>query len=242
MSSKTGDFVRDGRLTIVNKAIAVRPGPVTFFVNNSLSEWGTINPTWRERNLTLYDADSREITVEATTFELILREHGVPYYLKIDIEGADLLCVRALKSSSERPKFLSIESSTRTFDEVLEEFKALRALGYGRYKIVPQHKIHLTKPHFPSREGKFVAHNFEEGATGLFGDDIPGEWINQGQALRRYTAIHRRLRLLGDRTHRSEFCVLSGVGSVLRLDGMTHMRCCRRTNSDQTPGYGAQLT
>jgi len=33
------------------------------------------------------------VDVPAVRFETILGECGVPYYLKIDVEGLDLLCV-----------------------------------------------------------------------------------------------------------------------------------------------------
>jgi hypothetical protein len=34
----------------------------------------------------------------------------MPYYLKIDIEGADLLCLKALEKFEEKPKYISIEA------------------------------------------------------------------------------------------------------------------------------------
>jgi len=212
---KLADFIRDGRLTIVDKAIAEQPGPVSFFVNNSLSVWGTLDPAWRDRNLELYGADSREITVTATTFHQILQQYGIPYYLKVDIEGADLLCLRALESMPSKPRFVSIESSIRSFNEIFEEFSLLYSLGYRRYKIVAQQRISSMKLPFPAREGQFVGHKFEPGSSGPFGNDVPGEWIDVEEALRRYIGIHRRIRLLGDRRFRSRI-----ARSVLRRLGL----------------------
>ena len=44
-----------------------------------------------------FGAESEEIKVESIRFVEILKKFGCPYYLKIDVEGADMLCVNALK-------------------------------------------------------------------------------------------------------------------------------------------------
>lgn len=41
----------------------------------------------------------------------IAAQFGVPYYLKIDIEGADLICLDSLRSTGARPSYVSIESN-----------------------------------------------------------------------------------------------------------------------------------
>ncbi|HJU23267.1 MAG TPA: hypothetical protein VJ891_12220 [Casimicrobiaceae bacterium] len=46
----------------------------------------------------------------------------MPYYLKIDIEGADLHCVRALARFGKRPKYVSLESTMTSWDGLVEEF------------------------------------------------------------------------------------------------------------------------
>jgi FkbM family methyltransferase len=208
---KLANFIRDGRLRIINKAIAEEAGSVAFFINEVNSVWGTTSSNWRTRNLELYGADSREITVEAISFRELLLEHGVPYYLKIDIEGSDLLCLRALETIPCKPKFVSIESSISSFDETFEQFAVLHSLGYRRYKIVPQQRIASMTPPFPPREKQFVAHRFKPGASGLFGDETPGNWIDLEAAVGQYLAIHRRIRRFGETRHRSNL-----VRAVLR--------------------------
>ena len=41
----------------------------------------------------------------------ILGEYGIPYYLKVDIEGADLLCLEGLTWFTSRLTYISIESN-----------------------------------------------------------------------------------------------------------------------------------
>ena len=46
----------------------------------------------------------------------IYRTYGVPFYLKIDVEGADRLVLEELKSFSNRPQYVSLESEKVDFN------------------------------------------------------------------------------------------------------------------------------
>ena len=106
------------RLTIVSGAIAERPGTIPFYVNPN-SVWGTTQQSWSERNERLGLKSSGVIEVPALDFADLLRKHGVPHYLKVDIEGADLLCLEALKGGDLRPRHISIESNKVSWPELL---------------------------------------------------------------------------------------------------------------------------
>jgi hypothetical protein len=79
------------------------------------------------------------VEVETREFSEILDEYGVPFYLKIDIEGCDHLCLEAL-SSDALPFFVSFEVSR------LDEGRILRDLGYSRFKVLTQND-HRQFPH-----------------------------------------------------------------------------------------------
>ena len=202
-------YLDKGQLTIVNKAIANEEGPISFFVSENVTVWGTTDPTWAERNRQL-GALIKEISVEGIHFSRLIKEYGVPYYVKIDIEGADALCLEGLLKSDERPKFLSIESCKTSFDQLVREFCLLQQLGYKRYKIVAQHKIAEQQLPNPPKEGQFVEHKFEEGSSGAFGLELPGEWLALEPALKTYMAIFRKYRLTGD----------AGLSSVRLMRGV----------------------
>lgn len=209
-------FVETGQLVIVDRAIAESPGRVKFFVNERNSVWGTVNPSWAERNRRQHNAPSREITVDAVTFGSILSRYGIPYYLKIDIEGSDDLCLRALCSESVRPMFVSIETSILSFDALFEQIVLLRSLGYRRFKIVQQRNIARTKPPFPSREKAYVRYRFPDGASGLFGHELPGAWLDTEAVMRRYAELFPRYRVFGHDRVRSRI-----VRALLRYTGLT---------------------
>src|SRR5262245_10543636 len=133
-------YLESGQLTLINAAIAERAGPIPFFINRRISVYGTISENWARRN-ELFDAPSDKATVDGIRFSDVLAEHGVPYYLKIDIEGSDVLCLHALKSFPSRPKFVSIESATVCWADAIEEFSVLGELGYSRFKLVQQRDV-----------------------------------------------------------------------------------------------------
>jgi FkbM family methyltransferase len=196
-------YVDAGRLTIVNKAIARDEGPITFFASD-VSVWGTTDPKWAERNRRLGSSNS-EVTISGIPFYRLLEQYGVPYYMKIDIEGADTLCLEGLLAKADRPKYVSLESSKTSFEDLVNEFCLLQKLGYRKYKIVAQHRIEEQRLPNPAREGRFIDYVFHEGSSGAFGRELPGEWLSLEQALKEYIRIFRKYRTVGDSGSLSSF-------------------------------------
>jgi hypothetical protein len=69
------------------------------------------------------------VTVEGLEFAGILKEFGIPHYLKVDIEGADLLCIHALKNFDSLPSYISLESTKVCCSDLCNEFALLKDLG-----------------------------------------------------------------------------------------------------------------
>jgi FkbM family methyltransferase len=184
------DAIPDGRLTLVNKAIAESPGAVTFYRNSANSVWGTIDPLWADRNARM-GAPNTQITVEATTMAALVAEFGVPYYAKFDIEGLDMVGVEGLRSNLERPAYVSIEAEKDSFKALRHEFDVLTSLGYDRFKIVPQSKVQRQR--CPDLD-----YRFRESASGQFGEDAPGAWLSAEEAIQRYKRIFIRHMVVGD--------------------------------------------
>lgn len=189
--------IADGRLTVVNRAIASSAGPVTFYRNVNRSVWGTIDPEWAARNARL-NAESTATVVEGVTMLDLINEFGVPYYLKVDIEGLDLVAVKALSAIKDRPKYISIEADKDSFGAIRGEISTLQELGYNRFKIVDQRKVPRQKPPRPAKEGKYAEHRFEKDASGLFGEEAPGRWLTAEQAIETFRPIFLRYALTGD--------------------------------------------
>ncbi len=189
--------IESGALTLIANAIGERDADAVFYVNDRNSAWGTTDPAWARRNQ-LMGADSRAISVKCVRFIDILARHGVPEYLKIDIEGADMRCIEDLSLSDARPRYLSIESTKTSWRDLVREFDALDRLGYTRFKVVKQAR-------FPNRrltraDGTVYDYAFEAGASGPFGEDLPGRWLTRRQAIARYIRIFIAYKTLGDNT------------------------------------------
>lgn len=199
------EAIADGQLVIIEGVVAPQSVGVTvpFFRNASASEWGTIEVAWADRNLA-FGCPSEIIDLPRIDPAEIFATHGVPFYLKVDIEGADLIFIQYLKGSSTRPRFISLESSLVSFDRVRSEIDMLRDLGYSKFKAVQQVTIPGTKIEtYDFRGCKFV-HVFEECSSGAFGDEILQPWLTEREILDEYQKIFTRYKYFGNHTAYSQ--------------------------------------
>jgi FkbM family methyltransferase len=190
---RLGQFVSSGQLKIVNVAISDRPGKATFFKSEK-SDWGTLVAAWDQSNQA-HGFSSRKLTVDCVTLADLIRDHGDPYFIKIDIEGMDRAALASLAGAPALPKYISVEIAyphDPSFRNARADFEALSALGYDRFKIVPQHRVETQVPPRPPREGDYVDYRFEFGSSGLFGEESPGEWLSAKAALRNFRRIMLR--------------------------------------------------
>jgi FkbM family methyltransferase len=198
LRDKFADAIASGQLTVVAAAIAEKEGEIAFFVNER-SVWGTTSESWAKRNAQM-GQPSEKVMVPAVNFSSILEKFGVPHYLKVDIEGADMLCIRALAQMSKRPRFISLESCKTSWRELVTEIETLSRLGFNRFKVVNQNDVEQQCEPQPALEGEFTGHRFPAGSSGLFGQDLPGRWLSRRQALLRYAFIYSQYTLFGDNT------------------------------------------
>ena len=128
--------MKQQKLIIVEGAIVdkISNKKVKFYKNKVNSVWGTILSDWAERNK-MNKASSDIIYINEVDFYGCLKRYGVPYYLKIDIEGMDLHCCKTLLSFNEKPDYISIESEKKDFKLLLDEIQLLEKLGYDKFKM-----------------------------------------------------------------------------------------------------------
>ncbi len=210
--TRLDEYLSSGRLTIYNLAIAPLDGEIDFFVSDKHDDWSTTSKHFVELHERLYSANYSVIKVKCTTFERILKDCGIPYYLKIDVEGTDTLCLQELLRFDERPRYVSIEVGP-TF----KELSLLWELGYRKFKVVNQALNSTVRCPNPPLEGKYVDHHFDGLSSGPFGEEAPGKWMGIERTSLRYgqlaleqrffrrdaklsdTAVHR----LYERLHRA---------------------------------------
>lgn len=195
------DFIDSGKLTIVEGAIldpdsAAGRKTVQFFKSTKNSVWGTISTNWAERSAAS-GSPTETIEIEIVDFVAALQKYGIPHYLKVDIEGVDMVCVNALKRFRERPDFVSIESSFHSFSEIQREMNTFVELGYDAFQVIEQSAVPQQIAPTPPSEGQYAAQHFEEGCTGLFGVELGPGWQTEQATLHRYRGICFAIRVMG---------------------------------------------
>lgn len=193
------------QLQIIAGAIApASKGPSITFYKNSDSVLSTIDKARAERASSL-GHKSESVVLPRLDVADVFGSHGVPYFLKVDVEGVDQLVLEGLKLQTDRPQYISVESDKVDFDDVEAELGLLRELGYRKFKAVQQQRIPGSVVQAKCLDGKVIEHTFEPGASGLFGDDLPGPWLDYDSILHCYRSIFRDYRFFGDGTVMSKF-------------------------------------
>ncbi|WP_339836301.1 FkbM family methyltransferase [uncultured Flavobacterium sp.] len=170
---------------------------ILFYKNKNLSVWGTVDSEWAKRN-EKRGTENEIIEVTKIDFKKCLEKFGIPYYLKIDIEGMDRVCLKALFHFDVKPDYVSIESEKVSFKVLKGEFDLFKNNGYSQFKIVNQGNIKEQKEPLNSEEGSFLDYSFNSGATGLFGKDLQQPWKGYKTAINSYRFIFLGYKLLGD--------------------------------------------
>ena len=215
------DHISAGQLAVKEAAIAEKGGVVSFFENKTVSAWSTADGRWAERNERLGTTHT-EIQVPAVTVGELVREFGIPYYMKVDIEGSDHICIEALKEISEFPPYVSFEAEKADMAMFDAHLKELTALGYQSFQLVCQHRVPNQKVPTDTREGRYIDYRFAFGCTGLFGKDLPErDWISPQAVLQKYRRTLRIERLLGHR------------GSLMKVPGLAKVANLNRTSSNR---------
>ncbi|MFC1795948.1 FkbM family methyltransferase [Pseudomonadota bacterium] len=193
--------LRSKRLIIIEGAIvdfeSEKQNTVRFYKNLDDSVWGTVVNDWAERNERL-GTSNEIIEVPTVSFTDCLKQYGIPYYLKIDIEGMDTICLKSLLKFNEKPDYLSIESEKISFNKLENEFSLLAKLGYKRFQVINQANITSLKEPKNSKEGQYLDYEFAFGSSGLFGKDLPHSWKNHEEIIRQYRWIFLGYKLFGD--------------------------------------------
>jgi FkbM family methyltransferase len=150
--------IQAGRLTLVNAGITETEGRSSFWVCDSNTVWSSFDREVAARD----GAKHHEEIIHCKPFGAVLKEHGIPYSLKIDIEGNDHLCIDALEAGS-LPKYVSFEGGPNGF-----EFQRLRDLGYSHFKGISQFAfLPLELPPTPQRRDCERAQRIRERAQRL---------------------------------------------------------------------------
>jgi FkbM family methyltransferase len=204
--------ILENKLEILNVGIDSREGEMDFYLNKVNSVWNSFDKEIGGRG----GRDFEIIKVKTYSLDTIVKQKEMPYYMKIDIEGNDILCLEALFNCKEQPKYISVEVNHISLIEKLHE------LGYTKFKIIDQfsflplevpmsgafkmYKINYTFQHsmnlftrvlrkivgkfansfYNHQLRKLFKYEHPEGSSGPFGEGLPGKWANYEEVLEIY--------------------------------------------------------
>lgn len=212
------EAIETGKLNILNLGIANGEGTMDFYLNKKSSVWNSFDKEIGERGGNGFDI----IKVKTDSVDHVVEKNGVPFYMKIDIEGNDILCLISLVNCAEKPLHISVEVNN------VELIHKLNELGYKKFKIIDQfkflpleipvfpefkmYKIHYAFNHsmnffvrvarrltgrfvdqyYESRYRKLFNYNHPQGSSGPFGDALPGKWHDYEAVLKVYEFYKRK--------------------------------------------------
>jgi FkbM family methyltransferase len=195
LKKRFADEIAAGRFMLVEEAIAEEAGEVAFYVNENENIRSTIRPSHVEIASAL-GRPSTKTVVPSITFPSLIEKFGVPYFMKVDIEGADLLCLEGLTSFDEIPLFLSTEYPL-SFTGQVSVLRLLRKLGYERFQVIDQMAVPSQVAPQPPREGRYFGGQLVINGSGLFGKELPGGWLTLSGAILHFVKLFARNKRMG---------------------------------------------
>ncbi len=175
-----GKHMSNGRLIILNQAIHETKGMQKFYIHPQKSEWGSCLQELAESD----GSKAETLEVESVRLTDLYQSYGVPRYLKVDVEGCDVMVARQISQFQEKPKFVSFETSKRDYAGL---FAYLYVSGYTRYQLINQANNPTRPTPTFTGEGKEIRYTFSPYSSGYFGDDLPQDkWLSYDEALTRY--------------------------------------------------------
>lgn len=171
--------IESGRLQIHNVAVAAQAGSIKFYVNDQKSVLSSLlQPSDK--------AGWREIECQAIPLTSIIEAPDQTEFIKLDIEGADLLALEDLYRQEILPPNISCEAHK------VEIVCKLVSMGYEKFKLVRcsviGKKDKATK--ITTSDGTVLAHKFLRHSSGPFGNDLSGQWMAADQVLYAWLGRH----------------------------------------------------
>jgi FkbM family methyltransferase len=168
-----------GRLHLLHRAAAAQGGErARFFHDEEQQGQSSLNRAGRSR--------VTESDVETIDWPALRGVAGVPYYMKLDIEGGEAAFLSSIAAEAELPPFISAE--VQTFGPI-EQF---HRLGYTRFRLINQEVVPRIALPDPPREGVLVPKPATHHWSGPFGRELPGpRWFSFDEIKAIHDTIHR---------------------------------------------------
>jgi FkbM family methyltransferase len=138
------EFASDPGVVVVGKALAAQVGQAQIAIGH-YAVHSTLSDQWVEIQARAGVGWSRVETVETVRLDDLIDEHGMPSFLKIDVEGYE---EEVLKGLSFAPPSLSFEFQVSTLDWANRCFHRLESLASYQYNYTIEESFRLELPNW----------------------------------------------------------------------------------------------
>jgi FkbM family methyltransferase len=225
-----------GQMLIEAVGISERPGKEVFWINDERDVFSSFQRSRADRN----GAKCRGVEVECVTLDTLLKRYGVPYYLKLDVEGAESSCLKCLHSFP-LPQYISVEA------EKLEYLQLLWQLGYREFALVDQMRHNSNLPNFSNEKilsrvarqacwyadrarNRFTRVSFPTGCSGPLATEARVKWATFEEIAYNWLHLYFGFKERGTLNHSSwyDFHARAIVTSIETAPLFLHLQELRR--------------
>ncbi len=127
-------YSQNKKVTIIDKGVSDQQGMLKMHIADDRSGLNTLSDKWvdsledtEENRWHKQHAFKNSYEVNVTTLKDLFNEYGLPYYLKIDVEGFEVNVIRGMNRT---PEYISFETNLPEFiDETKECIERITALS-----------------------------------------------------------------------------------------------------------------
>ncbi len=158
------------RFSIVPKAIGASEGEAELLISDA-DTLSSLNPSWVEAvtqsgRFAQFKWDRKQV-VALTTLDALIEQHGMPSFIKIDVEGYEYEVVRSLSQPVEA---LSFEFVPEVIEQAFKCIEHLQRLGDIRLNYAAGEKMEWALPQWVSPDEMVRALSAVRDDLTLFGD------------------------------------------------------------------------
>jgi FkbM family methyltransferase len=130
----TKRFRSNKDLTVIEKGLSDANGTLSLSISSTENTISTMSDQWKEKGrFSNKYSEGRTVKVEVSTLDDLIKDFGLPDYIKIDVEGFEF---NVLKGLSSPVKLISFEFVSEFFDDAKKCIEYLSTFGQIRLNAV----------------------------------------------------------------------------------------------------------